>query len=420
MEILTIGREILDGRVIDTNSVWLAEQLKEIGLVPRYAQRVDDGIDRVVEAYRIAGSRSDVIVTGGLGPTADDLTAEAFAKFQGEELVLNAEALRQIEAFFEKIGRKIPAEVKPQQHKQAYFPPLCEILENTEGTAPGFALRGHSGKRWFFMPGVPKEMKAMFLSRVSPELPKVEGYRSSTWATQFTSEGELQSKLNPVHRALPAHFEITYRTRFPENHVGLHALCAGDEDRHLYERFAAEIEAILGKTVFSGGLGKSVQELETVVVELLSRKGRVIGSVESCTGGLIANRVTNGREVRLRFGARGLSMTIPQRSRLAWTRDSLRSTAPYRWRSRVRWQRRGWPSSSAWARPSRCACRRPESRVRAEVPTKSQSGSVMSESRASVRRVEEEFRGRVGLKRAENKLLFSQKALDGLRLSLLE
>src|SRR6185437_5059412 len=101
VEILTNGREILDGRIIDTNSVWIAERLKELGLVPRYAQRVDDDLERMVEAYRIAAGRSQVIlVTGGLGPTADDLTAEAFGKFLGEKLEINSEALRQVEAIF--------------------------------------------------------------------------------------------------------------------------------------------------------------------------------------------------------------------------------------------------------------------------------------------------------------------------------
>lgn len=288
VEILTIGREILDGRVVDTNSVWLAENLKELGLIPRYAQRVDDEIERVVEAYGIAAKRSQIIlVTGGLGPTADDLTAEAFAKYLGEKLELNVEALKQVEEIFAKLGRKLI----DQQKKQAIFPPSCEILENTQGTAPGFARHFDSGQSWYFMPGVPKEMKAMFTKSIFPRLPKIAGYRSNHWATQFTSEGELQAKLIGVHEALLSSFEITYRTRYPENHIGLHGICDSEEKSRAYEKLSARISEILGTTFFSSG--KELEDLEHVVLKLLIDQKRNFGSVESCTGGLVADRITN-------------------------------------------------------------------------------------------------------------------------------
>src|SRR5690242_12626693 len=106
VEILTVGREILDGRVVDTNAVFIAETLKARGLVPRFGQRVDDDIERVVEAFQIAGRRADVIlVTGGLGPTSDDLTVEAFARYLGVELELNEEALDEVKAYLQKIER---------------------------------------------------------------------------------------------------------------------------------------------------------------------------------------------------------------------------------------------------------------------------------------------------------------------------
>ena len=142
VEILAIGREILDGRVVDTNSVWLAQQLKGRGLIPRYAQKVDDEIDRVVEAFAIARKRSGIVlVTGGLGPTDDDLTAQAFSKFIGEPLELNALAFSQVEAWFKKMQRPL----LDVQKKQAYFPPSCQILENSVGTAPGFSKKFDNG-----------------------------------------------------------------------------------------------------------------------------------------------------------------------------------------------------------------------------------------------------------------------------------
>jgi nicotinamide-nucleotide amidase len=290
VEILTIGREILDGRVIDTNAVWLAEKLKQRGLVARYGQRVDDDFERVIEAFQIAQRRSQIIlVTGGLGPTADDLTAEAFSRFLGEPLELNPKALSQVEGWFKRMNRTL----LDVQKKQAYFPKSCEILENFEGTAPGFSRKSESGQCWYFMPGVPKEMKRMMESHVLERLPEVKGYRSSAWATQFTSEGELQKRLTHAHQALLKGFEISYRTRFPENHIGLHAVCLTPAENEAYEKIARMIEALLDGDVFSGGIGKDLRSLETEVVDLLMQKKVVVSTVESCTGGLVANRITD-------------------------------------------------------------------------------------------------------------------------------
>jgi nicotinamide-nucleotide amidase len=294
VEILAIGREILDGRVIDTNSVWMAEKLKERGLIPRYGQRVDDDFDRVIEAFEIAQRRSQIIlVTGGLGPTADDLTAEAFGRFTGEKLELHPEAMAQLEAWFKRMNRTL----LDVQRKQAYFPKSCRVLENFEGTAPGFARRFDSGQSWYFTPGVPKEMKRMFTEHILPELPRVEGYRSSSWATQFTSEGELQKRLNPVHAILSetegSAFEITYRTRFPENHIGLHGVCTTPARNTQYLKLAKEIETLLGEDIFSGGIDKENTLLEFQVVQKLKAAGAIVATVESCTGGLVANRITD-------------------------------------------------------------------------------------------------------------------------------
>jgi nicotinamide-nucleotide amidase len=417
VEILTIGREILDGRVIDTNSVWLGEQLKEIGLVPRYAQRVDDQIDRVVEAYKIAEARSDIVlVTGGLGPTADDLTAEAFGKFLGEPLELNPEALQQVEAIFAKLGRKMIE----QQRKQAYFPRSCAILENSEGTAPGFSLKRASNQAWYFMPGVPKEMKAMFTARILPELPKISGYRSSTWATQFTSEGELQRQLAPVHAALLPTFEMTYRTRFPENHVGLHGICVDDAAKQTYERLAREIDTILGNTVFSGGLNRDIRSLEAVVVDLLVQKRRTLGTVESCTGGLIASRVTDvagssaafwsswvtydnsakialGIDPRLLQDHGAVSAEVARALAEAGVRklENMGAKAPF------------CVATTGIAGPAGGSAEKPVGLCYIAV-----AGPGL-ETRS------DEVRGRPFLKRSEYKLLFSQKALDLVRVLLL-
>lgn len=292
VELITIGREILDGRVLDTNAVAMAEVLRTVGLVPRFGQRVDDEMGRIVESFQIASKRAQIIlVTGGLGPTSDDLTAEAFAKFLGEKVICNPEALAQIEALFQKYDRPLT----DVQRKQAFIAPSCFILENTQGTAPGFGLE-RDGLSWFFMPGVPHEMLTMLKNQVLPRIKSrgAQNPKSMTWATQFTSEGGLQKILNPIEKLLPAGFELTYRTRFPENHIGLYADCSSNAQDEAFEKIARQISTALGDDVFTTARGlERLQGLEDVVVNKLTSEKRYLCTVESCTGGLVANRITN-------------------------------------------------------------------------------------------------------------------------------
>jgi len=287
IEIITIGREILDGRVIDTNSVFLAQTLKQKGLIVRWAQRVDDEIQRIIQAFEIASRRSSIVlITGGLGPTLDDLTSQAAAEFLNEDWVSNPEALLLVEGFFKKNNR----EFLEVQKKQALLPTSAKILKNFQGSAPGFNFQKNSCQ-FYCMPGVPREMKAMFLDAVLPHLPTNSDYRSFQWATQFTSEGELQKRLNPIYKILPPHFEITYRTRFPENHIGLHGEVRGDSEDLIFEEIKNKIAFELGTDVFS--CGTELMSLEEIVVEVAQKNSVKILTVESCTGGLIYHRLTN-------------------------------------------------------------------------------------------------------------------------------
>ncbi len=289
VEIITIGREILDGRVVDTNSVAIAEILRPLGLTPRFGQRVDDSIERIIDAFLIASQRSHLIlVTGGLGPTSDDLTAQAFAQFLGEPLVLNQPALDQITAYFKRAGR----ELLEVQKKQAFVPQSCFILENKQGTAPGFGLdQGQTA--WYFMPGVPSEMIRMLREQIAPRLATIP-VLARTWATQFVSEGQLQETLTPLEKNLPPGFEVTYRTRFPENHIGLVAVNTTPQAATLFEQSAAEISRLLGDHVFTVAQGNEpLKSLEQVVVERALAANCCVSTVESCTGGLIAHRLTN-------------------------------------------------------------------------------------------------------------------------------
>lgn len=416
LEILTIGREILDGRVVDTNSVAIAEILRPLGLVPRFAQRADDEIPRILEAFVIAARRADVVVvTGGLGPTADDLTAEALGVFLGEGTVENPEALAQVKARFELLKRPL----SPAQLKQARIPPSCFVLENTQGTAPGFGVRHAKDGRetlWFFLPGVPREMKTMLRERVLPRLPRVSGYRAHTWATQFTSEGELQMRLNAVHARLPAGFEIGYRTRHPENHIGLYGDASDKASAALFDSLRDEITALLAQDVFFHGPETDVPSLESQLVPELAARGWQVASVESCTGGLVASRVTDvpgsskvfwGSWVVYENRAKealGVSPALLA-SQGAVSEECARELAEA---GRERLRRMGGdrpccvattgiagPDGGTAEKPvGLCwvACALPDGRV-----------------------VTERVQGRVGLTRLENKALFAQKALELIR-----
>jgi nicotinamide-nucleotide amidase len=422
VEILAIGREILDGRVIDTNSIWLAEKLKERGLIPRYGQRVDDDFDRVIEAFEIAKKRSNIIlITGGLGPTADDLTAEAFGRFLGEKLELNSTALSQVEGWFKRMNRPL----LDVQKKQAYFPKSCGILENFEGTAPGFTKRFDDGQAWYFMPGVPKEMKRMVEAHVLSELPLVKGYQTSSWATQFTSEGELQKRLGPVHQAiadLPG-FEITYRTRFPENHIGLHGVCLTEERKAAYLKQAQEIERLLGDDVFSGGVGVELRSLEVEVMDLLKKSSAIVATVESCTGGLVASRLTDVPGSSATYWASWLTYDNRAKEAIGVSSALLKEKGAVSPEVALALAESGLKKLKelgASGRPLICVSTTgvagPDGGTD-EKPVGLCFVAIASEG-LNKTNASEKIRGRVFLKRNENKLLFSQKALDMLRRQL--
>ena len=291
VELITIGREILDGRVIDTNSVFMAEKLRERGLIPRYAQRVDDDMARILEAFKIAASRSHImLVTGGLGPTSDDITAEALGQFLGEKVELNSVALEHLSARLALLNRPLT----DTQKKQALLPPSAFVLANPEGTAVGFGanLKTPHAQQWFFMPGVPREMKRMLLEQVFPQLPIVTSYLTHTWATHFTAEATLQENLTAIEKRLPPGFEVTYRTRFPENHVGLHGNAETPERQKQFALFCSEITEALKSDCFWHGDG-NVVPLENIVFEKLVAQKALLTTVESCTGGLISHRMTD-------------------------------------------------------------------------------------------------------------------------------
>lgn len=288
VEILTIGNEILDGRVVDTNRVFIGRKLSEIGAEIRFSQTVDDHLDRVVSALNLAASRSDVVVcTGGLGPTTDDLTAEAVAKFLGCEWEVNKDA----EAFLKKVFRERNRDLNPSQLKQAKLPTLCSMIDNPVGTAPGFSFSGNfKGKnlKLYFYPGIPKEMHPMFEASVLKDL-QPGAFKKHTWSTLFTSEGDMQQKLSAVEKGL-APFRIAFRTHFPENHISLVGAPTGDSEKKLWDLKVKELSQILSPLSYNDGIEG---EYEKIIYELLSQNQVQLLLVESCTAGLISHLLSD-------------------------------------------------------------------------------------------------------------------------------
>jgi len=420
IEIITIGREILDGRVIDTNSAFFGQQLTRVGHVPRHFQRVDDIAADILSAFRLAATRARyVLVSGGLGPTSDDITAEVFAKFLGRPLAPHPEAREAVRQAFARIQRPI----HDTQWKQAHLPEGVSILPNPNGTAPGFTLT-HDGVTWFFMPGVPRELYPMFLDHVLPGIPPDAHFQKWMWMTHFTSEGELQHRLGDIIAALPPELSFFYRTRFPENHLGLSGSCTTPALKKHFAETVHRVSERLGTDVYSED---ELLTLERSVGTLAEGRGIFLVSVESCTGGLVAHRLTD----------------MPGASKSYWgsfvTYDNeakalVAESAGLGDEMRTALERHGAVSEEtagvmARAGAQQCLSKRPGAKV-LSVSTTGIAGPDGGSAEKPVglcflavsdgERVlaSEKFQARPGLARDQLKLLFSQKALDLLRRQL--
>lgn len=288
-EILTIGDELLRGEIVDTNTAFLAERLLRIDVETRFHTTVLDDRTDIREAFLRATTRSDIVlVSGGLGPTRDDLTIEVLAATFGRKLVLHEPSLVALRAFFARFGREMTA----NNEKQAWFPEGAEVLENPIGTAPGCLLEtAPGGALVFCMPGVPRELYQMMDEQVLPRITarrRVTAYaRGALLRTFGIGESALDERLRDV--ALPPGVELGFRTQFPDNHVRPVARAATPEeaDAKLGAALAALRER-LGSLVY----GEGEDALEVVLGRLLAEHGRTLATAESCTGGMIAELLT--------------------------------------------------------------------------------------------------------------------------------
>ena len=286
--IVSVGHELITGACIDTNSAWLSEELTRVGVHTIAHVTVGDDVERICGAITGGLSNADlVIVSGGLGPTADDLTRQGVAAAVGRPLEENPEALRQIRAMFERWQRPFDE----ANTVQAMIPSGCKMIPNLRGTAPGIAYTSGQ-KRLYALPGVPSEMKAMFREAIAPTLVGcsigsiVRSRQIRCFGMAEARVGELLADLmvrgrNPLVGTTASDAVITVR------------LTAEGLDEAAVERLldsdAAEVRQRLGRAVFGDG----EVSLAEVVAGLLLEQGRTVATAESCTGGLLAKQLTD-------------------------------------------------------------------------------------------------------------------------------
>jgi nicotinamide-nucleotide amidase len=289
-EIISIGDEMTSGQRLDTNSQWLSVRLGELGVPVKFHTTVADDLEANVDVFRLAAERADlVIATGGLGPTADDLTRDAIAAVAGVELVFDPAAMAHIESLFARRKRPMPE----RNRVQAMFPRGSRVIPNPAGTAPGIDIdiprNGKSPARIFALPGVPAEMKEMWEQTVAPALSRLLGTPRVIRHRQIKCFGVGESDLEQM---LP---DIIRRGRDPQVGITVHGAtitlritAAGDTADECFRRMeptVATIQECLGDLVF----GEGEDELEHAVVRLLKEQQKTLATAEWGSGGMIAN-----------------------------------------------------------------------------------------------------------------------------------
>jgi len=287
--ILTIGDELLIGQVIDTNSAYMARELNLNGMEVFRKKTIADTLDEIQDALQAALSTSEVVLmTGGLGPTKDDVTKKALANYFGVGMTFSEETWERIQRFFKRFGR----ETTPAHREQCYMPANAELLTNKMGTAPGMWME-QEGKIVVSMPGVPYEMEYLLNNEVIPRLHKRHRVRPIEHRTLLTiGEGEsrLAAQIADIEDDLPPHIKLAYLPSLGQ--VRLRLTGRGDDAERLSSdllHYQTAIKSRLDAFVY----GEGEQTIEAVIGEMLKAQGLTIGTAESCTGGFIAHRITS-------------------------------------------------------------------------------------------------------------------------------
>jgi nicotinamide-nucleotide amidase len=297
IELINTGSELLLGRIVNTHQQWICRQLADLGYVVNSQSCIGDEREGIQAGIGQALARADMIITtGGLGPTSDDVTRDVIAQMLGREMAPDAESLVRIEQYFVRLQREMPASAR----SQAMIPAGARILPNGHGTAPGLAIEVNpnpfrpGGRRsWLILlPGPPRELRPMFSESVVPlllkEFPLAATFVSRTLKTTGMGESLVEERIaGPLQKLVEAGLELGYCARIGEVEVRLGA--RGEQGASLVLQAEEIVRALLGGLIF----GIDDATLEGTVVRVLTEQGRTVALAESCTGGLIAHRLTN-------------------------------------------------------------------------------------------------------------------------------
>ena len=286
--IISIGDEILIGQINNTNATWMAEKLNEFGFHTVGIQSISDQAEAIQEGLRYAATQSNlVLVTGGLGPTKDDITKQCVADYFGSQLVMNEQILQEVTNFFAQRGKTLTE----LNRRQALIPDNCTAISNPEGTAPGmYFLKDQV--HYIFMPGVPFEMKAIMNSWVLPkmsEILNVDTIVQKTVLTHGIGESFLADIIEQWENNLPQHIKLAYLPS--PGRVRLRLRAIGNNKNELSADIVQEIfklSEIIPQYIF----GFDNEKMEEIVGKLLTDQNKTLALAESCTGGYIGHKIT--------------------------------------------------------------------------------------------------------------------------------
>ncbi len=290
-EIITIGDEILIGQIIDTNSAFIAHELNQIGVSVYQITSVQDERNHILKAFEEAESRADVIIiTGGLGPTKDDITKRTLCEYFGDTLVESKEVLEHVEELFRNY---ISTPISDMNRRQALVPSRATVLKNAYGTAPGMWIK-QGGKVFVSLPGVPFEMKSLVQNEVIPRI--VEEFHRPfilhrTLITYGVGESAIAEKIEDWENALPSFIRLAYLPNLGKVRLRLTAKGTDKEGIGMaVDEEILKLHGIIGDIIFGEDQNGALEE---VVGKILAKKKYTLATAESCTGGAIAERITS-------------------------------------------------------------------------------------------------------------------------------
>lgn len=286
-EIISVGTEILLGDILNTNTRFLSQELASMGISLLHHTSVGDNEQRLTKCLEDGFGRADtLILTGGLGPTPDDLTKEVCARYFGKELILNKEILSDIENYFVSRGR---GPMPESNRKQAYIPEGALVLPNGNGTAPGVIME-NEGRRLIVIPGPPREMEPMFTKYVKPYLSAFTKGIIKSCSVRTFGIGESAMSEKVSHLLASENPTVAPYAKSGEALLRITAKGESEEEAdRLIEPVLSEIKEKLGSYIY----GIDAQSIEEVTVELLKEKNLTVAFAESCTAGLCAKRITD-------------------------------------------------------------------------------------------------------------------------------